>query len=138
MTARYPGRCECGATVKPGDRITLAEGYTVRGKRPIILCGACRPELRRGVTIEVETHPGRVVLATVLHRADGAMYGLTLRHSGFDESFGRAWARVKIDGDTAGYDKFGPEWGGSDDRFAAYVAGMALRLDATAFRPVVA
>lgn len=54
MIARFPGRCDCGAAVHPGDPITLAQGYTVRGRRPIISCGRCRPRLREaGPVIEV-------------------------------------------------------------------------------------
>lgn len=136
IRAQYPGRCQCGARFDVGAAIVLAEGYRVRGARPVIFCPSCRPVLTPGATVGVYPPEWRYggVYVTLLHDRGGVVAGFRVDSMAAD-SFGKAWAIARIDGDRCGFTRFGPEWGGTGgDELAAWIAGYVLALDPTAYR----
>lgn len=135
MIARYPGRCNCGARFDAGATITLAEGYTVHGRRVVDFCPTCRPTLRRGAMVGVcpPEWRGGGVTATILLDRGGVVRGLRLDSMAAD-SFGKSWAIVRIDDGAARFGQFGPEWADYHDETAAWIAGYVLALDPAAYR----
>lgn len=85
--ARYPGRCQCGARFKAGDPVAFAQGYTVGGRVPIILCPSCRPVSRRtGPGVEVKRGGYVVTVFELRDVASGRLTGYQVWRASCDGS----------------------------------------------------